>query len=91
MLIRKELRHSRDLIEKTEARLSYEKRLVSSHTLDERLQLLGGELIASMELRLSHMQSLHLSLLAAAAAENHQPSTGSGPAHEGGGSAQPRP
>ena len=91
MLNRKELRHSLDLIEKTEARLSYERRLVSSNTLNERFQRLGSELIASMERRLSHMQSLHLSLLAAAAAESHQRSTGAGLAHEGGGSEQPRP
>ena len=64
MLNRKELRHSRELIEKIEARLSYQKRLVSLDTLDEKLQLLSGELIISMERRLSHMQLQHEHLLA---------------------------
>ena len=72
MVNRKELRHSRDLIEKIEARLSYQRRLISSNTLDEKLQLLSGELIVSMERRLSTMQLQHEHMLADLAADTRQ-------------------
>jgi hypothetical protein len=72
MVNQKELRHSRDLIEKIEARLSYQRRLISSNTLDEKLQLLSGELIVSMERRLSTMQLQHEHMLADLAADTTQ-------------------
>lgn len=87
VLNRKELRHSRDLIEKIEARLSYQRRLLSSNTLDEKLQLLSGALIISMERRLSHMQLQHEHLLADLAAEAAAPAL----LQRGGDARQPRP
>jgi hypothetical protein len=92
MVNRKELRHSRDLIEKIEARLSHQRRLVSSNTLGEKLQRLGDELISSMEQRLSHMQVQYEHLLADLASD--QDVTGQTPSvapRQGSGLRQPRP
>ncbi|WP_158809060.1 hypothetical protein [Beijerinckia sp. L45] len=91
MLRQKEVRHSRDLIEKIEARLSHQRRLVSSDALDEKLRLIGGDLIISMERRLSQMQLQHEHLLADLATDHEAGHAVPARPREGGGSRQPRP